>query len=484
MLQSVKVGPSSGAPAPPQVRSEGPSLGEGLDPGFAGLLAQWVGGMALPAPAATVAPPEPSVRVESGIPEAPAAAERWSPRTTAPERGTERAAPKGEPEGAPRDTAPKEAAPTDKPTAEPMEGEAAPPVTRAGTPHTKVQTQTAEVGVQVTRDAMAVLVEEAPGAQAQQVPQSIASKASEGPRLVHRVEGQFLASAAPTTPGEKAPALTPSEPKSGQAAPTQPPAAGPAAMPLRELMARPLPALDTPLPVRQSQESPRPPGRDRDLAQHPEAVAANAQATPTRPAASEIPATLAASQVREARAAILFAKTEPKVLNPGSGVPLAVGGGVALNRLAEAKALTAAPAQTLRSSAVFQQVEGSIKWILKHQEQGAELQLHPEALGKVIIRLKMEGSQVHAQLWASDAASVPVLTSHRAFLEASLAEQGLSLGSFELQSGHRGQHSQEGPTDRPTRKLVAVPTGAGSLQEMPVSTTPTLLSAYRIEVYA
>ena len=87
------------------------------------------------------------------------------------------------------------------------------------------------------------------------------------------------------------------------------------------------------------------------------------------------------------------------------------------------------------------QVDSTIKWLIKNKEQSAELQLHPEHLGRVQVKLTVEGTEVHAKLWASEAAALPVLQEHRAFLEDSLKGQGLHLGSFDLQHGQQGEQA-------------------------------------------
>ncbi len=89
------------------------------------------------------------------------------------------------------------------------------------------------------------------------------------------------------------------------------------------------------------------------------------------------------------------------------------------------------------ASPAISQVDKSITWLLKQQEKGAEIQLNPEHLGRVTIRLQVDGDEVHARLWASEATTVPILQEHRHALEQSLREQGLSLGSFDLQQGNR-----------------------------------------------
>lgn len=133
---------------------------------------------------------------------------------------------------------------------------------------------------------------------------------------------------------------------------------------------------------------------------------------------------------------------------------------------------------------VPQQVENSIRWMLRNASPGAELQLHPEALGRVRIELKVEGGEVHAKLWASDPKSIPVLQEHKAFLEVSLKEQGLNLGSFDLRQNSNQAHP--GFADGPPRGQFW-PTEAGTAEpRQDAPSRPALRSANprRIELIA
>jgi flagellar hook-length control protein FliK len=127
------------------------------------------------------------------------------------------------------------------------------------------------------------------------------------------------------------------------------------------------------------------------------------------------------------------------------------------------------------------QVEGGLRWMLKGGSQEAQLQLHPDSLGQVTIHLRVEGGEVHARLWVTEAASVQAVQEGRPHLEASLKEQGLQLGSFDLQQGHRP--FQEAPSTpaypgRPVMDLVI----AG--QEAPAQPVATILNSRHVELYA
>ncbi len=129
-------------------------------------------------------------------------------------------------------------------------------------------------------------------------------------------------------------------------------------------------------------------------------------------------------------------------------------------------------------------MDGTIRWLVKNQDQGAELQLHPESLGTVQIKLKVDGSVVHARIWASEAAAVPVLQEHRSFLESSLKSQGLTLGSFDLQQGHR---EQQQPLPAPSEPASSMPIGlttGQTGQETPAALGPMAVQTSRIEYVA
>ena len=127
------------------------------------------------------------------------------------------------------------------------------------------------------------------------------------------------------------------------------------------------------------------------------------------------------------------------------------------------------------------QVEGGLRWMLKGGAQEAQLQLHPDSLGQVTIHLRVEGGEVHARLWVTEPASVQAVQEGRPHLEASLKEQGLQLGSFDLQQGHRP--FQEAPAnsifpDRPSLDALS------ARQETPSAPAPSILNAHHVELYA
>jgi flagellar hook-length control protein FliK len=127
------------------------------------------------------------------------------------------------------------------------------------------------------------------------------------------------------------------------------------------------------------------------------------------------------------------------------------------------------------------QVEGSVRWMLKGGAQEAKLQLHPESLGQVTIHLKVEGGEVHARLWVTEPASVQAVQEGRPHLEQSLKDQGLQLGSFDLQQGQRP--FQEAPSAPAFRgSLPSAPVIAR--QEAPALPAPSILNPHHVELYA
>jgi flagellar hook-length control protein FliK len=163
----------------------------------------------------------------------------------------------------------------------------------------------------------------------------------------------------------------------------------------------------------------------------------------------------------------------------GAGAQPGASGSVRVTASASTDTSQAAGEPTLAS-----QVGGTIRWLVKNQDQSAELQLHPESLGRVQVSLKVEGTVVHAKVWASEASTVPVLQDHRASLEASLKSQGLTLGSFDLQHGHR---QQQEPPPTPSEPASATPVSLAlprAGQESPVSLANTMSHTSRIEYVA
>jgi len=145
------------------------------------------------------------------------------------------------------------------------------------------------------------------------------------------------------------------------------------------------------------------------------------------------------------------------------------------------------PREFLPPHAPMAQLEGSVRWLLRTDKKGAEIQLHPENLGRVTIQLRVEGAEVHARVWATEASTMPLLENHKTFLESSLKEQGLTLSSFDLQHGKNGQQAHSDAQSH--HQHFAPPmmeswTGTEFRQELPTQLTTQHADDGRVELYA
>lgn len=127
------------------------------------------------------------------------------------------------------------------------------------------------------------------------------------------------------------------------------------------------------------------------------------------------------------------------------------------------------------------QVDSSMRWMLKNGAQEAQLQLHPDALGQVTIHLRVEGGEVHARLWVSEPASMQAVQNGRSHLELSLKEQGLQLGSFDLQQGNRPFQDASAPQGSSFQEPASA---LAARQETPAVSMPSLSNPHQIEFYA
>lgn len=177
------------------------------------------------------------------------------------------------------------------------------------------------------------------------------------------------------------------------------------------------------------------------------------------------------------------ALTSPVAHQPEAGSPLVALATRPTPAAPAAPAATASPAAPAGPppNAPMAQVEGSLRWMLKAGTQEAKLQLHPDSLGQVTIHLKVEGGEVHARLWVTEPASVQAVQEGRPHLEQSLREQGLQLGSFDLQQGHRP--FQEAPGAPAYRESGSVATPVAR-QEAPAPAQPSVLTPHHVELYA
>ncbi|HJW34450.1 MAG TPA: flagellar hook-length control protein FliK [Holophagaceae bacterium] len=136
------------------------------------------------------------------------------------------------------------------------------------------------------------------------------------------------------------------------------------------------------------------------------------------------------------------------------------------------------------NSPVVNQVEGTLRWMIKGPVPEARLQLHPESLGKVSIELKVQDGQVHAKVWVQDPTALQALQEGRTSLEQALKQTGLQLGSFDLQQG--GEASRHTP--EPQSQQASGPKADGlfraARQEAPAVGGARPANPRRIELYA
>ena len=210
---------------------------------------------------------------------------------------------------------------------------------------------------------------------------------------------------------------------------------------------------------------------------------------PTLAATAALPVALVAGSSAAVGSAMLKeAAPVPGAAVAGNLAPaMAVGAGAAPGAFGAVRvtaAQTADPPTPTRQQNPMSQVDGTIRWLVKNQDQGAELQLHPESLGQVQIKLKVEGNVVHAKLWASEASAIPVMQEHRAFIEESLRSQGLTLGSFDLQHGRRDDQAPTHSSSESTSAISAVQDRPRAGQESPVIPAAAAPRGNRIEYVA
>lgn len=139
------------------------------------------------------------------------------------------------------------------------------------------------------------------------------------------------------------------------------------------------------------------------------------------------------------------AQPQPETLAPGASIS-------ALPIAHETTPIAAAPAQrellpyaTVDPNAVIEQV---VKGIVVQSSSGSSqirLRLQPEHLGEVALQLTVTGNSISANVVAQSASVRDALLSNQSQLMRSLAESGLSLGSFSVNvsGGNAGQGGDE-----------------------------------------
>ena len=229
---------------------------------------------------------------------------------------------------------------------------------------------------------------------------------------------------------------------------------------------------------------------ENNAGQRPEAVPAKALADQNASNNSDNPSRHRAAVAQEAR------PVAGGSVSVSHTAPFSVPGASGPNTAPVATPMTpeAAPKHYLPPQAPMAQLEGSVKWLLRNDAKMAEIQLYPEHLGRVTVRLRIEGNEVHARIWASEASTIPMLKEHRAFLESSLKDQGLNLSSFDLQQGRGGQQAEgdnrngqnhtKGQHFHFAPQMMESWNGSEFRQELPIQLTTQRVDDGRVELYA
>ncbi len=451
MLQALKLDARTATP-PRTQEPDDPRIG--WESSFAAFLAQagWL--PSLPAPTPSTIPHEAPTSAKSSS----EAVEPTAPRsdaTTVPAKP---------------EVSPSEGVPTDPPSSE-RPTSAAPPSDPSNAKATASPTATSPE---------TVLEPGRPQVQNPSTPLSLPSPSMTTPAPSPQPQGARMAvSSTPILGSQPSPSQSSGAAPAFHAGPLTPSAGFPVEVGpplLQEFLTQPRPPLEVPIPLRETSKAPSPAPNEASMPHRTE--------TSSSPAPSEAPSV---PQATTGLAGMMLSRTSiPLRDTPGRPGPAPLP--IQANFTVRGTTTPGTPRlpTTAHPHPAALQLEGSIRWMLQHRSRGAELQLHPESLGRLTIRLTVEGSEVHARVWVSEAGTLPLLHEHRALLDQSLREQGLSLGSFELNQGGRGDASQEPEASRTPAPQPPKALGADS-ESTATATTPSLLlpsGAHVIEVFA
>lgn len=110
------------------------------------------------------------------------------------------------------------------------------------------------------------------------------------------------------------------------------------------------------------------------------------------------------------------------------------------------------PARTPDPEPVVRQVSRFIKVMVDSERSEVRLNLHPEQLGSVAVKLVLEGAQVKASLTAQDAAVRHVLEANLDQLKNRLADQGLQVTEVHVTVGDDGGFGQPQQSHQESQK--------------------------------
>jgi flagellar hook-length control protein FliK len=92
--------------------------------------------------------------------------------------------------------------------------------------------------------------------------------------------------------------------------------------------------------------------------------------------------------------------------------------------------------------AVMEQISGKLTSVIRSGSNEVRIQLRPEALGEVSLRIKMEGDIVFAKIQVESQHVKEIVESNLQVLKDALASQNLSSGSIDVSVGRDGDNSK------------------------------------------
>lgn len=175
---------------------------------------------------------------------------------------------------------------------------------------------------------------------------------------------------------------------------------------------------------------------------------------------------------------------------PGQGIAPGGGHGSAAQGARRAAPAAHRPAPTAADLERAQQVLQQIRLRLSPSLLQATIELEPEHLGRIAIRLRVDGGSLTAVLRAESPQTLAVLEQHIPELRAMLSQQGLDAGDFDL--GLAWQEPGDGPFgggERETWPGVPAPSGieaeaAAGLPNDPIELARVLAAGGGVDTWA
>ena len=107
-----------------------------------------------------------------------------------------------------------------------------------------------------------------------------------------------------------------------------------------------------------------------------------------------------------------------------------------------------------------------------------------ESLNISLDAVRQQVEEMIGQGQQAPSGHIPFTPRAKKVLELSLREQGLSLGSFDLQQGNRGNDAQSSRETPARASSAQISQALGTQQEVPSLLSPVSINAYQIEGYA